>query len=111
MADTPTHPDAAAASDAPGEPPDAGADERSGGLSDLVRRAVSAGVGAAKASKEDILRVAANEMKSWLDRLDLQNDLVQVLSKMTIELRTEIRFRKNDEGKVVPEVVNDVKVK
>ena len=81
------------------------------GLSDFVRRAVSAGVGVAARSKDDIMRAAATEMRTWLDRLDVNNELLKVLSKMVIEVKTEIRFRPTDDGKIVPETSNDVKIK
>ncbi|HEY2899611.1 MAG TPA: hypothetical protein VGL59_03465 [Polyangia bacterium] len=85
--------------------------ERDRGLSDFVRRAVSAGVGAASRSKDDIMRVAAGEMRSWLEHLDFNNELLKTLSKMVIEVKTEIRFRPTDDGKIVPDAINDVKVK
>jgi hypothetical protein len=91
---------------------DAAAPERSDrGLTDFVRRALSAGVGAASRSKDDILRVAATEMRGWLDRLDLDTEIVRALSKMVIEVKTEIRFRTTDNGKLTPETSNDVKIK
>jgi hypothetical protein len=81
------------------------------GITDFVRRAVSAGVGAASRSKDDIMRVAAGEMKSWLDHLNLNEEVVKALAKMVIEVKTEIRFRPTDDGKLTPETSNDVKVK
>lgn len=99
-------------------PPIASSDDREGdnpererGLSDFVRRAVSAGVGAASRSKDDIMRVAANEMRTWLEHLDVNNELIKALSKMVIEVKTEIRFRPTEDGKIAPEATNDVKVK
>ena len=85
--------------------------EREGGIGDFVRRAVSAGVGAASRSKDDIMRVAAGEVRSWLERLNLNDELAKALAKMVIEVKTEIRFRPNEDGKLVPETTNDVKVK
>lgn len=85
--------------------------ERERGITDFVRRAVSAGVGAATRSKDDIMRAAAGEMRTWLEHLNLNEELAKALSKLVIEVKTEIRFRPNDEGKMVPETVNDVKVK
>ena len=76
-----------------------------------MRRAVSAGVGAASRSKDDILRVAAGEVRNWLERLNLNDELAKALAKMVIEVKTEIRFRPNEDGKLVPETTNDVKVK
>jgi hypothetical protein len=85
--------------------------ERDGGIGDFVRRAVSAGVGAASRSKDDILRVAAGEVRNWLERLNLTDELAKALAKTVIEVKTEIRFRSNEDGKLVPETTNDVKLK
>src|SRR5580765_7907662 len=85
--------------------------EREGGIGDFVRRAVSAGVGAASRSKDDIMRVAAGEVRSWLERLNLNEEVVKALGKMVIEVKTEIRFRPSEDGKLVPETTNDVKLK
>jgi hypothetical protein len=85
--------------------------DREGGIGDFVRRAVSAGVGAASRSKDDIMRVAAGEVRSWLERLNLNEEVVKALGKMVIEVKTEIRFRPTDDGKLVSETTNDVKVK
>jgi hypothetical protein len=81
------------------------------GISDFVRRAVSAGVGAASRSKDDIMRAAAGEMRNWLEHLNLNDEVVKALGKMVIEIKTEIRFRPTEDGKLVPESSNDVKVK
>lgn len=80
-------------------------------ISDFVRRAVSAGVGAARNSKEDIMRAAANEVRSWLEHLNINDEVAKALSKMVIEVKTEIRFRPADDGRMVPEATNEVKVK
>jgi hypothetical protein len=85
--------------------------DREGGIGDFVRRAVSAGVGAASRSKDDIMRVAAGEVRTWLERLNLNEELVKALGKMVIEVKTEIRFRPTADGKLVSETTNDVKVK
>jgi hypothetical protein len=81
------------------------------GLSDFVRRAVSAGVGAASRSKDDIMRVAAGEMRGWLEHLNLNDELARALSKLVIEVKTEVRFRMAEDGKIVTETANDVKIK
>lgn len=85
--------------------------DREGGISDFVRRAVSAGVGAASRSKDDIMRAAAGEMRNWLEHLNLNEEVAKALAKMVIEVKTEIRFRPTDDGKLVSETSNDVKVK
>jgi hypothetical protein len=86
--------------------------ERDHSLSDFVRRAVSAGVGVAARSKDDIMRAAAGEMRTWLEHLNMNEEIAKVLSKLVVEVKTEIRFRPTEDGKgVVPEAVNDYKVK
>ncbi len=90
---------------------DRNADRSDRGITDFVRRAVSAGVGAASRSKDDIMRAAATEVRTWLERLDVNNEVLKALSKMVIEVKTEIRFRPTDDGRITPEVTNDTKVK
>jgi hypothetical protein len=85
--------------------------EREHSLSDFVRRAVSAGVGAAARSKDDIMRAAAGEMRTWLEHLNLNEEVAKVLTKLVVEVKTEIRFRTTEDGKVVPETTNDYRVK
>jgi hypothetical protein len=94
-----------------GEEDATGRGEDRSGITDFVRRAVSAGVGAASRSKDDIVRVAAGEVRNWLDRLNLHEELAKALGKLVIEVKTEIKFRPNEEGKLVPETTNDVKLK
>lgn len=91
--------------------PGEASDEKGRGVSDFFRRAVSAGFEAAKSSKDDILRVATGEIRSWLDRMDLDKELVKALQKMTLEVKAEIRFRPNDEGKLIPETKAETRVK
>jgi hypothetical protein len=81
------------------------------GISDFVRRAVSAGVGAASRSKDDIMRAAAGEMRTWLEHLNMNEEVAKVLTKLVIEVKTEIRFRPTEDGKLVPETTNDYRVK
>jgi len=85
--------------------------EREHSLTDFVRRAVSAGVGAAARSKDDITRAAAGEMRKWLEHLNMNEEIAKVLSKLVVEVKTEIRYRPTEDGKLVPESTNDFKVK
>jgi hypothetical protein len=108
---------AGAGPDEEGAPETVGDDDPTGraedrsGITDFVRRAVSAGVGAASRSKDDIMRVAAGEMRNWLEHLNLQEELAKALTTLVIEGKTEIRFRPTEDGKLVPETTNDVKMK
>src|SRR5688572_24734833 len=93
----------------PPEPP-YDQDDPTRGISDFVRRAVSAGIEAASRGKNDIVRVATTEVRSWLDRLDLDTEIVKAMSRMVLEVKAEIRFRPTD-GKLSPEATGDVKIK
>src|SRR5436309_15136535 len=85
-------------------------EESARGISDFVRRAVSAGIEAAARGKNDIVRVATTEVRSWLDRLDLDTEIVKAMSRMVLEVKAEIRFRPTD-GKLSPEATGEVKIK
>ena len=105
MAENPANPTTSSASEeakaAPeGEPTRERVDR---GLSDLVKRAMSAGLEVANRSKDDFVRVATTEMRAWLDRLDLQSELARALAKMVVEVKAEIRFRPRTDGKLEPE--------
>lgn len=94
----------------PSETDEAARDRYDSGISDFVRRAVSAGIDAAARGKNDIVRVATTEVRSWLDRLDLDTEIVKAMSRMVLEVKAEIRFRPVD-GKLAPEATGEVKIK
>jgi hypothetical protein len=104
-------PEATEAAAAPVEEERVGGERVDRGIADFVRRAVSASVVAAGRSKDDIVRVAATEMRGWLEHLNLNEEIAKALSKMVIEVKTEIRFRPSEDGKLVPETTNDVTMK
>lgn len=81
-----------------GEGGDAPGPEEQRRLTDFVRRAGSAFFEAAGRSKDDLLRAATGEIRSWLDHLDLDKELVRALSRMTLEVKAEIRFRPSETG-------------
>ena len=91
-------------------PEGASQEDSARGISDFVRRAVSAGIEAASRGKNDIVRVATSEIRSWLDQLDLDTEIVKAMSRMVLEVKAEIRFRPTD-GKLAPEATGDVKIK
>ncbi len=85
------------------------------GLSDLVKRAMAAGLDVASRSKDDLVRVATSEItsevRSWLDHLDVQSEIAKVLTQMVVEVKAEVRFRPKEDGTFVPETATEVKVK
>ena len=62
-------------------------------------------------TKGENSRVFYREVRSWLEHLNLNDELAKALSKMVIEVKTEIRFRPAEDGRMVPETTNEVKVK
>ena len=57
--------------------------------------------------KTDGVNMFRDELRNFLQRVDLQQELYQLLSQMSIEINTEIRFTKVDGqkgGKIKPKV-------
>ncbi len=108
-------------------------------LPDVVRRAISAGTTAfsstedgirrlvsefnlprdvaaylvmqAAASKDEVLRIVGSEMRHFLETVNLSGELQKLLTSLSFEIKTEIRFIPNSESVVKPEVKNKVAVK
>lgn len=103
---------------------------------DLVRRAVLSGVGAvlsseegirkiaqdfslpkdvanyiiaqANSTKDEILRIIGNEVRRFLDNLNLEQELKHLLTSLSFEIKTEIRFIPNESS---PKTSHTVKIK
>lgn len=113
-------------------------DEKKGrGVSDLFRKVVVSGVGAlfmteegirsavkelklpkevlssalaqADRTKDEILRILGSEFRSFLQSANLQEQLIDVMTRLQWEVRAEIAFKKGEDG--IPSPVVDAKVK
>lgn len=110
-------------------------------IPDLVRRTVTAGLGAAFATeggirklagelslpkelaqsllasadstKDRVVEIIAREVREFLENLNLNDVLVKTLTQLSFEIRTEVRFIPNDQapGGVKPEIKRKVAVK
>lgn len=131
-----------AAPDAPDDDPDRSVRQRLEALiPDLVKRTVTAGLGAAFATeggirrlagelslpkelaqsllasadstKDRVVEIIAREVREFLENLNLNDVLVKTLTQLSFEIRTEIRFVPNDQapGGVKPEIKRKVAVK
>ena len=104
-------------------------------LPDVVKRAVQAGVGAvfssdegirhlpkevanflfqqAANSKDEVMRVVAGEVRAFLEKVNLNQEMQKLLTSLSLEIKTEIHFIPNDEavGGIKREVKNDVSIK
>ncbi len=55
-------------------------------------------------TKNAMVRVVAREVRDFLEAADLAKELQKVLTTLSFEIRTEIRFVPNDAGGVTPDV-------
>jgi hypothetical protein len=53
------------------------------------------------------MRAAAGEVKTWLDRMDLDAELAKALTRLVVEVKAEIRFKPSADGKVEPVAETD----
>jgi hypothetical protein len=67
----------------------------------------------AAASKDEIFRIFARELRSFLESTNVSGELQKLLTSLSFEIKTEIRFIPNDEavGGVRPNIRPKVAVK
>src|SRR6476620_7445834 len=117
-----------------GEPRDRQRGRLEGFIPDIVKRTFYAGLGAvftteegirkiasdlklpkdvanyliqqAASSKDELFRVVGKEMRGFLENVNISGELQKLLTSLSFEIKTEIRFIPNDEavGGVKPEV-------
>ena len=64
-------------------------------------------------SKDEVLRIFAKELSVFLGNVNISGELQKLLTSLSFEIKTEIRFIPNDEalGGVSPDIKRDVQVK
>ena len=110
-----------------------------GMVPDLLRRTLYAGVGAvftteegvrklakevslpkdmanylfeqAQTSKNELFRIVAGEMREFLENLNLTDELLSLLTSLSFEVKTEIRFIPNAAQKPRPKIKSSVSMK
>ena len=65
----------------------------------------------AQSTKSEMFRIVAKEMRGFLEDLNLQDEMQDLLTSLSFEIKTEIRFIPNDSKLVRPQVKNKVIVK
>jgi hypothetical protein len=67
----------------------------------------------AASSKDELFRIVAKELRAFLETINLNQELQKLLTSLSFEIKTEVRFIPNDEavGGVKPDVKRDVSVK
>src|SRR5438128_1342077 len=58
----------------------------------------------AEATKGEVVQALRREMRGFLDSMDAQTLMQKALTGLVLEVNAEIRFRPDDEGKLVPNV-------
>ena len=65
----------------------------------------------ASSSKDEVLRIVGQEVRRFLETVNLSGELQKLLTSLSFEIKTEIRFIPNDAAVVKPDVKNKVTVK
>jgi hypothetical protein len=79
--------------------------------SHLPKEVASYFVAQAQATKKEVYRVIAGELRAWLERLDLQQVLLKLLTSLTFEINTQVRLIPSGNSLVKPEIKPRVKVR
>jgi hypothetical protein len=80
---------------------------------DNIPAAAGAIAGAADGAKDKVLEVIARETREFLSTLNLTDEIAKILTTLSFEIKTEIRFIPNSEryGGVEPDVKAGVRLK
>jgi hypothetical protein len=55
-------------------------------------------VSQAQGTKDEMFRLLAIELRGWLDKLNLHQELAKLLTTLSFEIKTEVRFIPNDQA-------------
>jgi hypothetical protein len=61
--------------------------------------------------REALLRMIGNEIRRWLEALDIGTELQKILTSTSFEIKTEIRFIPNDLAVVTPAIKAKMRAK
>jgi hypothetical protein len=70
-------------------------------------------INSAQSTKDELFRIVGREMREFLQNLNVHQEIAKVLTALSFEIKTEIRFIPNDEAVlgVKPNIKPRVKVK
>lgn len=60
--------------------------------------------GMAQGTKEELVRMISHEVRGFLDKMDAADLMQEIVSGLVIEMKTEIRFRRDEQGRLEPDV-------
>lgn len=76
----------------------------------LPKEAVNLILGQADAMRREILRIISREIRIFLENMDFGGEIAKILTSVSFEVKTEIRFIPNDQS-VKSQIKNKVKAK
>lgn len=76
----------------------------------LPKEAVSLLVGQADVMRREVLRIISKEIRVFLENMDFGGEIAKILTSVSFEIKTEIRFIPNDQA-VKPSVKNKIKAR
>ena len=65
----------------------------------------------AQSTKDELFRIVAGELRAFLESLNLNEELQRLLTSLSFEIKTEIRFIPNDQKLLKPKVSNRIAVR
>ena len=65
----------------------------------------------AQSTKNEFLRIVAEEVRKFLENMNINEELLRLLTSLSFEVKTEIRFVPNQQKLVRPKVKNRLKVR
>lgn len=60
--------------------------------------------GVAQGTKEELVRIFSQEVRGFLDKMDAADLVQEIVSGLVIEMKTEIRFTRAEDGRVEPQI-------
>ncbi len=75
-----------------------------GDSSAAIKRGQGLVTGVAQGTKEELVRMISAEVRGFLDKMDAADLVQEIVSGLVIEMKTEIRFRRSEDGRLEPEV-------
>jgi len=62
-------------------------------------------------AKDDALRLIGREVREFLEHINIGEELRKILTSVSFEIKTEVRFIPNEEGRLKPEIKSRVRPK
>lgn len=60
--------------------------------------------GVAQDTKEELVRMISHEVRGFLDKMDAADLVQEIVTGLVIEMKTEIRFRRDESGRLEPDI-------